>query len=295
MNRITALIRVVRPQQWVKNAFVFLSLFFSGDLLNTDKFLVTCAVFMAFSFAASAVYCLNDIVDIAADRSHPKKRLRPLASGALSKTSGWALMTVLLLLSSATLCFAGNSFPWDVQAVIGIYLLMNVAYTLGLKRIAIVDVFIISLGFVLRILAGSFATQTPLSHWIVLMTFLLSLFLAFAKRRDDVLIYNESGVRVRRNVVRLNLPFLNAAIIVVATMTMICYIMYTVAPEVIARLGSQYVYVTSIFVLMGILRYLQRVLVDDASGSPTHVLLTDRFIQLTVVAWVVSFVFIIYL
>lgn len=171
---------------------------------------------------------------------------------------------------------------------------MNIAYSLGLKRIAIIDVFIVSMGFVLRIFAGSVATQTPLSHWIILMTFLLSLFMAFAKRRDDVLIFNTSGISVRKNVSRLNLQFLNAAIVIVATMTMICYIMYTVAEEVMERLGSEHLYVTSIFVLLGILRYLQRILVDDASGSPTHILLKDRFIQLTIAGWIVSFLVIIY-
>ncbi len=193
-----------------------------------------------------------------------------------------------------SLFFRGGDFA-DVLLVIGIYLLMNIAYSLRLKRIAIIDVFIVSIGFVLRIAAGSVATQTPLSHWIVLMTFLLSLFMAFAKRRDDVLIFNASGVKVRKSVSRLNLSFLNAAIIIVATMTMICYIMYTVADEVIERLGSEYLYTTSLFVLLGILRYLQRILVDDASGSPTHILLKDRFIQLTIAGWIASFLFIIYI
>ena len=278
----------------MKNTFVFLPLFFSGDLFDAGKFLVTCAAFFAFSFAASAIYCLNDLVDIEADRSHPKKCTRPLASGLLSKSFGWTMMVGLCLLSALIAYFFGGGNFADVLLVIGIYVLMNIAYSLRLKRVAIIDVFIVSLGFVLRILAGSVATQTPLSHWIVLMTFLLSLFMAFAKRRDDVLIFNASGVKVRKSVSRLNLSFLNAAIIIVATMTMICYIMYTVADEVIERLGSEYLYITSLFVLLGILRYLQRILVDDASGSPTHILLKDRFIQLTIAGWIASFLFIIY-
>ena len=295
MKKIRSAFRVIRPHQWVKNTFVFLPLFFSGDLFDAGKFLVTCAAFFAFSFAASAVYCLNDLVDIEADRSHPKKCTRPLASGLLSKTFGWTMMVGLCLSSALTAYFFGGGDFADVLLVIGIYLLMNIAYSLRLKRIAIIDVFIVSIGFVLRIAAGSVATQTPLSHWIVLMTFLLSLFMAFAKRRDDVLIFNASGVKVRKSVSRLNLSFLNAAIIIVATMTMICYIMYTVADEVIERLGSEYLYTTSLFVLLGILRYLQRILVDDASGSPTHILLKDRFIQLTIAGWIASFLFIIYI
>ena len=297
MKRIKVLIhivRVLRPHQWVKNAFVFLPLFFHGDLFDGGKFGVTLSVFFAFSFAASAIYCLNDIVDIEADRAHPKKCKRPFASGTLSKTFGWVMLSLLLVLSGTVEICCGGGYYAAPLSVIVIYILLNVAYSLRLKRIAIADVFIVSLGFVLRILAGSMATHTALSHWIVLMTFLLALFLAFAKRRDDVLIYNQSGVKVRNNVARLNLPFLNASIVIVATMTMVCYIMYTVADDVMDRLGSDNLYVTSLFVLLGILRYLQRILVDDASGSPTQILLRDRFIQCAIVGWIAAFWIIIY-
>ena len=180
-------------------------------------------------------------------------------------------------------------------SVIAVYILLNIAYCLYLKRVAIADVFIVSMGFVLRLVAGSSATQTPLSNWIVLMTFLLALFLAFAKRRDDVLIYNETGMKVRKTVSRFNLSFLNAAIVIIASVTLVCYIMYTVSPEVILRLNSEHLYVTSVFVLLGILRYLQRILVDGASGSPTRILMEDRFIQCTIAGWIAVFCIIIYL
>ena len=287
-------VRVLRPYQWVKNGFVFLPLFFHGDLFDGGKFGAALAAFFAFSFAASAIYCLNDMVDVEADRAHPEKCRRPFASGALSRTFGWVLMGLMLALSGAVeICLGG--YYVDVLIVIAAYVVLNAAYSLWLKRIAIVDVFVVSLGFVLRLEAGSLATRVGLSHWIVLMTFLLALFLAFAKRRDDVLLHDRSEVQVRRSVARLNLAFLNAAIVIVATMTMVCYIMYTVSDEVMARFGTENLYVTSLFVLLGVLRYLQRTLVDNASGSPTRILLGDRFLQCVIAGWIVAFGIIIYL
>ena len=174
------------------------------------------------------------------------------------------------------------------------YILLNIAYCVRLKQIALVDVFVIATGFVLRVFAGGFATGIYLSHWIILMTFLLALFLAFAKRRDDVVIYEDTGVIARKNVNRYNLDFMNQAITIVASITMVCYILYTVSPEVIERFDSPYVYITSIFVLAGIIRYLQLTIVDVKSGSPTKILMKDLFIQLCIVGWVCVFITIIY-
>ena len=295
IQKILAVFRILRPQQWVKNAFVFLPLFFNGSLFDIANFTVTLSVFLSFSFAASSIYCLNDIVDIEADRAHPRKCKRPFAAGILSRNIGWAIMCSLLLLSAAIELLSGGAHSGSVLSVIAVYILLNIAYCLYLKRVAIADVFIVSMGFVLRLVAGSSATQTPLSNWIVLMTFLLALFLAFAKRRDDVLIYNETGMKVRKTVSRFNLSFLNVAIVIIASVTLVCYIMYTVSPEVILRLNSEHLYVTSVFVLLGILRYLQRILVDGASGSPTRILMEDRFIQCTIAGWIAVFCIIIYL
>ncbi len=180
-----------------------------------------------------------------------------------------------------------------VLAILLFYVLMNVAYTLWLKRYAIIDVMIISVGFVLRLMVGGAATGIELSHWIVLMTFLLALFLAFAKRRDDLLISQQTGVVVRKNVSSYNVGFLNSVMSIICAVTMMCYIMYTVSPEVIARFG-RYLYLTSIFVLAGILRYLQLTHVYEKSGSPTKILYRDRFIQAVIVAWVASFIIIVY-
>lgn len=182
----------------------------------------------------------------------------------------------------------------NLSFIILFYLVLNIAYCVKLKQIALVDVFIIAFGFVLRILAGSVATGIKLSQWIILMTFLLALFLAFAKRRDDVVIYEDTGVKARKNVNRYNLQFMNQAISIIASVTMVCYIMYTVSDEVIERMNTSYLYVTSIFVLAGLIRYLQITIVDVKSGSPTKVLMNDRFIQCCIAGWIITFFLILY-
>jgi len=299
------ILRLLRPKQWTKNVFVMLPLFFGGQLLNLYALCQGLIVMLAFSFAASSIYCLNDIADLEADRRHPVKCNRPIASGAVSKTQAWMLMGGLLLLAIVTL-LAGSSLPSGsnpsaltshlspLYIVLG-YWLMNVAYCLWLKHIAIVDVCIVASGFVLRMLAGGMATGIVLSKWIVLMGFLLTLFLSLAKRRDDVLRMMATGEAPRRNTSRYNMTFINEAITITATVTLVCYVMYTVSPEVIRQFHTDYLYLTTVFVLLGLLRYLQKALVDQQTGDPTRVLLTDRFTQLVVAAWVVSFLVLIYL
>lgn len=292
------IIQLMRPQQWLKNLFVFLPLFFDRHLFDLEYLLPCLLMFLAFSLAASGIYCFNDIRDAEADRLHKEKRHRPIASGAVSPTTGYIVMASCWLVAAVLLALiprvGGQDTPW-LYLVVGGYVLLNIAYSLKLKQLAIVDVFIIATGFVLRVLAGGMAAGIFLSHWIVLITFLLTLFLAFAKRRDDVVTLEESGVAMRPSVNHYNLAFMNQAISIIASITMVCYIMYSVSPKVVERFNSPYVYLTSLFVLAGIIRYLQITIVDVKSGSPTRVLLKDRFIQGCVICWIVSFALIIYL
>lgn len=289
------LILLLRPQQWIKNVFIFLPLFFHGDLTNVSMLINAVIAFFCYCFAASSIYCFNDIYDVEADRKHPKKCKRPIASGAVSIPKAYGLMAIMLMLSLALAYFSLGKTSMSVIGVICFYYLMNIAYCVKLKQIALVDVFIIAVGFVLRVVLGGVVNGIELSQWIVLMTFLLALFLAFAKRRDDVVLYQETGVLPRKNVNRYNLDFMNQAITIVATITLVAYIMYTVSDEVMMRFGSRYIYFTTIFVLAGILRYLQLTIVDVKSGSPTKVLMKDRFVQLCIVGWVASFLVLIYL
>ena len=289
---------LMRPQQWMKNVFIFLPLFFDRHLMEWMYWLPCLFAFLSFSFMASAIYCFNDIYDVEADRRHPEKCKRPLASGAVSKGTGYVIMASCGIISVCIAVF-GN-YPvigaeYTLLGILAFYFFQNMAYCIKLKQKAIVDVFIIAVGFVLRVLAGGLVTGIFISHWIVLMTFLLALFLAFAKRRDDVVMYEETGVITRKNVNRYNVAFLNQAIAIVASITMVCYIMYTVSEQVVARMGSEYLYITSVFVLAGIIRYLQVTIVDVKSGNPIKVLMKDHFIQICIVAWILSFVFILYI
>ena len=284
---------LIRPQQWIKNGFVLIPMFFGGRLLNADDAIASVVTFFAFSFAASAIYCFNDIVDVDADRRHPVKCHRPIASGAVSVPTAYALMAVLALLSASLLFFLPQR-AGETAGIVAFYLLLNMAYCLWLKRHAIIDVCTVAFGFVLRILAGGMACDVAVSNWLVLMTFLLALFLSFAKRRDDVLRMNETGEPPRRNTIRYNITFVNQAITITGTVTLVCYIMYTVSPEVVSRFHAPYLYLTSIFVLVGLLRYMQLTVVDKVSGDPTKILLRDRFTQAIVVAWIMAFLLIIY-
>ena len=291
---IRHVIKVARPTHWIKNLFVFLPVFFGGGLLNTSEAVSAALTFLSFSLAASAIYCLNDIIDVNADRAHPVKCKRPIASGAITIPQAYGMMALSMLVS-IVLMFLLPAGQTKTIFVIVAYFLINVAYCLRLKEYAIIDVCIIASGFVLRILAGGYATGVQLSKWIVLMTFLLTLFLAFAKRRDDVLRMNTTGQAPRANTSRYNLTFINQAITITAGVMLVCYVMYTVSPEIIAQFGTDKLYLTSILVILAILRYLQISFVDEKSGDPVKVALSDRATQLILLAWLLSFLVIIYL
>lgn len=286
------LIRLIRPEQWLKNLFVLTPLFFSGQIADTFHLMEAMFAMATFCLGASGIYCLNDVMDAEADRQHPKKCHRPVASGRIRKHIAICIGSTLILLAVG---MAWLAIGINLVAVLAIYIMLNIAYCLWLKRIALVDVFVISTGFVLRLMVGSTATGIVLSHWIVLMTFLLALFLALAKRRDDVLIYERGGGEVRKNVDRYSLSFIDTAIAITIAVTLVCYFMYTLSAEVIARTGTSYLYLTALFVLLGMLRYLQLTIVDARSGSPTRILVCDRFLQLCILGWIASFTIILYL
>lgn len=288
-------LRLIRPQHWIKNVFVLVPMFFGGVLFDLTTIESGLLVFMAFSFIASSIYCYNDIVDADADRHHPVKCRRPIASGEVLVSHAYLLMAVMAVLSAAMIMLLPSPVRMGTAIVVAIYYVLNLAYCSKLKQYAVLDVCIVAFGFVLRIVAGGVAEEVALSQWIVLMTFLLTLFLSFAKRRDDVLRMNETGEAPRHNTIRYNLTFINQAITITASVTLVCYIMYTVSPEVEEHFKSQYLYLTSVFVLLGLLRYIQIAVVDKKSGDPVKVALTDRFSQLIIAAWLVTFLIMIYL
>lgn len=291
MKTIKALLSLLRLPQWCKNVFVFMPLFFGGMARDGARWIETLLAALAFSLAASAVYCLNDLVDRKRDALHPTKCRRPLASGAVAPAAG-AVLCVLLAAGATgvSLCCSSPAVLWWVLG----YMALNILYSLCLKHITIVDVLVVASFYVMRVMTGGAAATVEVSQWLVIMTFLLALFLALGKRRDDVLLYLEKKAEVRAVVQSYSLDFLNLALTMVATITVVAYLSYTVSPEVTGRFNNHYVFATAIFVLAGILRYLLLTLAGGKSGEPTKVLLRDRFTQVCVLLWVASFVVIIY-
>ena len=295
MRMLEHYIQLLRPLQWIKNAFVFAPAFFSTNLLKPEFFWPTLVVFASFCLISSAIYCFNDLRDVEADRLHPKKRKRPIASGTVSIRGGYIMMLLCTIGALLLIPFAQSPNTPYLYIIISGYWLMNMAYCLKLKQYAILDVTIIAIGFVMRILAGGLATDIWISHWLVLMTFLATLFLALSKRNDDYRIFEQTGTKPRVSITGYNKTFINEATAIIASVTMVCYIMYTMSPEVIERMGTRYVYLTSGWVLAGLLRYLQNMIVYGLSGSPTKSLVKDHFIQFCIIGWIASFFAIIYL
>jgi len=294
-SNMTAYLQLLRPLQWMKNAFVFAPAFFSNNLLDMHYLLPSAGAFAAFCFLSSSIYCFNDLKDIESDRLHPKKCRRPIASGAVSRRGGYLMMMLCLLIGFVILALTKTEEKGLLLLLLAVYWLMNIAYCIRLKQIAILDVSIIAVGFVMRVLAGGLATGIWISQWLVLMTFLLTLFLALTKRSDDYRIYKETGQKMRENITSYNHAYINEITGILASVTMVCYIMYTMSPEVTARMQSDKLYLTSGWVLLALCRYLQNMLVFQKGGSPTRLVVKDHFLQFCIVGWIVTFFCIIYL
>lgn len=282
---------LIRIKHWVKNSFIFIPSFFAGNIFEEPVLINLSLGFLSFSLVASAVYIFNDYRDIEFDRNHPQKKSRPLAAGLVKKST--ALIASVILFSSGI--FLAYYLGLNFLYVLLIYLTLNILYSLGLKSISILDIMIIASGFILRVVAGGMLAQVELSQWLLIMVFLLSLFIAFAKRLDDLLVYHAHGKKSRMLIEQYNLEFIYSGITMIAGVILVSYIMYTVSEAVITRLHSEHLYITSIFVIASILRYLQITLVEKNSGSPVKILFTDRFIIISILGWLITFFAIIYL
>ncbi len=283
-------IKLIRPKDWVKNLFLFIPVFFAGQFFNVEILLNLFAGIICFSLVASSIYIINDYRDIEDDKIHPIKKMRPLASGTVTKFSALFVAAVFLIIGFSAAWFVRDKFMF----VLGIYFVLNLCYSFGLKNIPILDIIIIAIGFVLRIKAGSIIAKIPLSEWLIIMVFLLALFMAIAKRRDDVLLKLSSGTDMRKAVKGYNLDFINTALSLNCAVIIIAYFMYATSPETVNRLQTYRLYYTCLFVLAGILRYLQIIYVQADSQSPTKILYKDRFIQVTILLWIISFYLILY-
>ncbi len=283
------ILTLLRPHQWIKNAFVAAPLFFTPQAVSGAALVHVALGVACFSAMASAIYVFNDWRDREVDRKHPIKRLRPLAAGTIASGTALAFAFCLALASSAVaLIWLSHGFA----VVLAIYVLQNLAYNFWLKQIAILDVLCIAIGFVLRIYAGGELIGVTPTVWIVACTLLLALFLAFAKRRDDLVLGVDDEHRLSLS--GYNLPFIDASLTIVLAALVVSYLLYTTQPENMARMHSDKLFLTAPFVIAGVLRYLQVTLVEHRSGSPTRLALSDRFLMLTILGWVATFAWLIY-
>lgn len=288
MNR--DLISLLRPTQWVKNLLVFAALIFSRHLFDLDALAVSMVAFASFCALASAVYVGNDMHDADYDRRHPEKRLRPIASGRVSSGNAAALAAGSLAVGIALAIGLGREFAAVAIAYVGLQL----AYTYVLKDVVILDAMSIAAGFVLRAVGGGLAIDVEISPWLVICTFLLALFLAFSKRRHEVVLLDRDAPDHRASLAEYSPYFLDQMISVVTASTVVAYAFYTVSPEVREKLHTDSLYLTVPFVLFGIFRYLYLIHQRAEGGNPTQLLVSDRPLWINIVLWIATAVWLLY-
>ena len=284
------MLQLLRPSQWSKNALLFGALLFSKHLFDPTAVLRVVAGFAAFCLIASSAYVMNDLRDVERDRRHPQKRFRPIPSGRVSPT----VALILGLSSAAAGLGIAAALGWGFLSLIVFYLLWQVAYTFLMKEIVILDVMSLATGFVIRAVAGGVVIHVPISPWLVICTFLLALFMGFAKRRHEVVLLEAGAADHRRSLREYSPYFLDQMIAVVTASTVLAYAVYTVSPEVREKLGTEYLYLTIPFVLFGIFRYLYLVHQKEEGGNPTQLMLTDVPLIVDVFLWGLTAAFILY-
>lgn len=264
--------------------------FFAGIITEEGVFLDLLWVFISFCLTASAVYIMNDVRDREFDKMHPRKSARPIASGAVSPKTGFAIGAILLAIGLA-LAFWTNT---TIGMFVLVYFAINILYTLFFKNVALVDLAFIAAGFLLRVFSGGECSQVEVSSWLVIMLFLMSLFMGLAKRREDALVFAETSKETRINAKSYDIRFIDSALSVIAAVIIVAYILYSISPEVEERTGSQFTYTTSFFVVFGMLRYLHLAIAEKKGGSPIEALLKDRFLQVVIIAWLALFYVLLY-
>jgi 4-hydroxybenzoate polyprenyltransferase len=290
MTLLRAFVVSLRPHQWTKNLVVLAALAFSKHLFDSDAFLRAAAAVAVFCALSGAVYLVNDLADLEADRRHPKKRLRPLASGALPVPLARLGAVLLGAAGLAGALALGRGFAVAALA----YVLLNLAYSLRLKHVVILDVLAISLGFVLRAVAGALAIDVVFSDWLLVCTILLALFLSLAKRRHEIVSLNDAASGHRQILAEYSPYLLDQMIAVVTASCLTAYAFYTMAPETVEKYRTDRLALTIPFVLYGIFRYLYLVHRKEEGGSPTDLLLADWPLLVAVALWAVAVVVIVY-
>jgi len=287
---IREILKTLRPHEWIKNLFVFAPLFFSGSMTNVAKLQLGISVFLLFCGVSGAVYCINDIADRKRDADHPTKCQRPIASGKLPVLIA-VLVAIVLFTGSIGLAYLINT---TTMAILLTYAAVNLGYSFGLKHVVIIDVACIATGFVLRVVAGGVATGVSTTPWIIIVTFLLASFLALAKRRQELVMLSTSSSNHRPVLTEYTPNLVDQLISVVTPITVIVYVLYALDSATVARFGTDKLYITAVFVLLGIFRYLYLVHRQNEGGSPARLVVRDAPLAITVIVWVVTFGLIIY-
>ncbi len=276
------MVRLLRPEQWLKNGFVLAPLVFAGRLLDAGAWERAVVAAAAFCMLASAAYVVNDLADRESDRLHPAKRNRPLASGEVGTAAALVLIVLCAVAGGGLAVALGPRFA----AVAGAYLALTLAYSFLFKRAVFLDVITVAAGFVLRVVGGAEAIPVPVSPWLILCAWLLALYLALGKRRAEIVLLGEAAGDHRRVLGRYTLPLVDQAIAVVLGATVVAYALYTLSPDTVARVGSTALIYTVPLVVYGLLRYLYLLHRHELGGSPARALLTDPPLLLCVLLWI---------
>lgn len=294
-------LRLIRVHQWIKNVFVFVPLLFSLHLFDKDYFETTLLAFLVFCLASSAIYVINDLVDIESDRAHPVKKDRPLPSGAISQTAAMITASLLLVLVFWMMMYFNVEFILLVVA----FVVLNVLYSFWLKNLVLLDVFSIAAGFSIRVLAGAFVIQVPISSWLLLTTMFISLFLGVMKRRSELVLVTENirqktdstdqaGSQSRKVLAQYSLNFADQMATIAATGVIVCYALYTVAPRTISIFQTERLIYTTPFVVFGIFRFMYLEYINGKGENTTRALATDLPMIINVILYSLATVMIIY-
>lgn len=289
--KILKLFELIRPKQWIKNLFLFAPILFAGELLNLGLLSKNIIAFIAFCGVSSCVYIINDIVDIESDRVHRKKRYRPLASGDINIRSAIIFLVILFILT-ILLSLTLNFYFW---ITVFTYFIINILYSFKVKHIVILDVFFVSLGFMLRVAAGAAAISVPVSSWMILTTIFVSLFLAVSKRRAELSQIEQENIEKQRKVLdHYAIEFTEQMNTIAATGTIICYALYTVSSKAISTFQTDKLIYTTPFVIYGIFRYLYLIHKKNLGESPTQIVTKDIPIIINTIIWFIASALIIY-
>jgi len=288
---VKEIFKSMRPQQWVKNFFIFAAIIFSQNIFNLPLLLKTIIAFVSFCLLSSSLYILNDLKDLEEDKLHPLKSKRPLASGRLKKSTAFLSFIVLSTLS-LILAITLNRYFFMIALV---YFFLQVAYSVRLKHVVILDVFVIATGFLIRVVAGGLAIEVTISSWFLICTILLALFLAISKRRHELVLLEDSASDHRPILEEYNPYLLDQMIAVVTASTLVAYCLYTISEETVAKFGTTKLIFTVPFVLYGIFRYLYLIHQKTEGGSPEVLIIKDRPLLIDIFLWIASAILILYL